>query len=108
MSRVKSTNEIASVQAGFDSQWIHIPVSNTGRVTITPRKNEQVTLLKVIVNTAGSTNPATITDSGTGVIASIGASSLGQLPYNLPCYFNSPLYIDNTGGADLTVIFKAR
>jgi len=107
MSRVKSTNEYASFQAGFDSQWLHISAGATGRTTISPRLNEQVTLGKIILNTAGTTTPITLSDSVNGMIASINESTNPtHLPYSIATKTNASLYIDNGGGADLTIVFK--
>ncbi len=107
MSRVKSTNEYAAFQSGFDNQWLHVGAGATGRTTIVPRANEQVTLSKVIMNTAGSVTPLVLTDSINGMIASIAeTSSTTHLPYTLACKPGASLYIDNSGAADITVVFK--
>lgn len=111
MSRVKSTNEVASIQLGLDSQWVHLATSFTGRYTIAPRNSGTIiVLIKVIINKKGSSNPLLLTDSITGVIASLDPTdaTAGQYPYNLPITQNGFLYIDNAGGADVTVIYKNR
>ena len=111
MSRVKSTNEVASIQLGLDSQWQHLATGFTGRFTVTPRNNGTIiVLIKVIINKKGSSSPLLITDSITGVIASLDPTdaTAGQYPYNLPLTQGADLFIDNTGGADVTVIYKNR
>lgn len=110
MSRVKSTNEVASSQLGLDSQWLHIPAGNTGTVTIAPRDTGSVVvLIKVLINTSGSSSATVISDTKTGVIANLAAAATpGQYPYNLPCAQGGSLTITNAGAADLTVIYKDR
>lgn len=118
MSRIKTTNHYQQIGVGFDSQWIHIDAGKTTRTTIFPQSanpntpgdnpgpgSDIVVLIKVIVNTQGSTSPVTLTDSKVGIIANIAAAATpGQYPYNLPLSGN--LYIDNPGGADLTVVYR--
>lgn len=118
MSRIKTTNHYQQIAVGFDSQWLHIGAGNTGRTTISPQGanpntpgvnpgpgSDIVVLIKVILNTEGTTSPTVLTDSKTGMIASIAAAGgTGQYPYNLP--LQGSLYIDNTGGADLTVVYR--
>lgn len=118
MSRIKTTNHYQQIGVGFDSQWIHIGAGNTGRTTIVPQSanpntpgdnpgpgSDIVVLIKVVINTPGASSPTILTDSAVGMIASIeAAAGTGQMPYNLP--LKGSLYIDNTGGADLTVVFR--
>lgn len=109
-SRVKSTIEWQGIQVGGDSQWIHIGADRTSRVIISPRDSGSlVILVKVIINTSGSGSATLLTDTATGVIASLAAAATpGQYPYNLPCADGGSLWIDNAGAADITVVYKNR
>lgn len=107
MSRIKTTNHYQQISVGFDSQWKHIDASTTGRTTITPHPGEIVVLIKIIINTVGTTTPLVLSDSAVGMIASLAAAATpGQYPYNLPIKGN--LLIDNGGGADITVVYRDR
>lgn len=111
MSRVKSVIEYQGMQVGADSQWLHIDAGNTGITTIKPRDTGSIVILiKVVINKKGSSTPLILTDSATGVIASLDPTdaTAGQYPYNLPCAQGGNLLINNQGGADITVVYKDR
>jgi hypothetical protein len=111
MSRVKSVIKYQGITVGAESQWIHLDAGNTGTVTISPRDTGSIVILvKIVINTAGSTNAMVVTDTKTGVIANLSASggTPGQYPYNLPCALGGKLTITNAGGADATVVFVDR
>ncbi len=111
MSRVKSTVEYQSIQVGADSQWLHIATNQTGRTTISPRDTGSIVILvKIIINKKGSSTALTLTDSKSGIIAILDPTDAGAggYQYNLPMAIGASLFIDNTGGCDLTVVFKDR
>lgn len=110
MSRVKSVIEYQGMAVGADSQWLHIDAGNTGTTTIKPRDTGSVVILiKIMINTAGTSSAMVISDTATGVIANLAAAATaGQYPYNLPCALGGSLTITNAGGADITVIYKDR
>lgn len=106
MATTKSENFWASASVGATTRWIHIDAGNTGRIKIAPRAGNRIVLCNVVVNTSGASGTTILSDSKNGVIASLKASVQEKdYHYQLPVSWNSSLYIDNTSGSDLTIMF---
>src|SRR5258708_15351031 len=106
MANVKSGNFWEGAAVGAYTRWVHIDAGNTGRTTITPRKNNRVVLCNVVINTSGASGTIVLTDSKTGVIASLKASVQEKdYHYQLPLAPGANLFIDNASASDITVMF---